>query len=110
MSFFQTKSFALQSFTYFIPAPPNRSTGYREKHFDRLLSDFLAIGFDLVNITTESNANGMWVICILKPLNEKAANTNWDNFQEKHHSSLSMKAKNDSEIDGFYYIKDHSDE
>lgn len=110
MSFFQTKNYSLQSFTYFIPAPPSRPSGYREKHFDRLLSDFLAIGFDLVTLKTESIPTGMWVICILKPLNEQAAKTNWDNFHEKHQSSLSLKAKNENDIDGFYYIKDHTDE
>ena len=30
------KNYQIQSFTFFIPSPPARATGYREKQFDKL--------------------------------------------------------------------------
>lgn len=105
------KKFNLQSFTYFIPAPPVRQSGYREKHFDRLLTDFLAQGFDLIEMKTESISSpqvaGMWVICLVRPTSAKAASLKWDDFQERH-SNSSTKTPTENPIEGFYYIHDHA--
>lgn len=62
----------LQTFTYFIPAPPNRKTGYREKEFDKIMSGILLSGFELVELKTESVSGGMYVLALLSPLTKKA--------------------------------------
>lgn len=106
------KQYKIQSFTYFIPAPPNRQTGYREKQFDRLLTEFLSHGFELVDMKTQSISSahtaGMWVLCVVRPTNLKAEKMNWDNFQEKLASDTSLEAKQKNAIDGFYYIHENS--
>lgn len=105
---FKKEKFKIQSFTYFIPAPPHRQSGYREKHFDRLLTGFLSHGFEVIDIKTQSlsNANtaGMWVLCLVRPTNKKAEAMNWDNFQEQVARDTSSQARQKNAIDGFYYI------
>ena len=58
MSFFSPKppKFPLQTFTYYVPAPPDRGTGYREKEFDRLFSQFMEQGFELEDLKTVSQS------------------------------------------------------
>lgn len=106
--YLKKEKFKIQSFTYFIPAPPHRQTGYREKHFDRLLTEFLSYGFEVVDFKTQSLASsssaGMWIICLVRPTNKEAEAMNWDNFQEKLANNVSKDARQKSSIDGFYYI------
>ncbi len=101
----EKNKFSVQSFTYFIPSPPLRSTGYREKQFDQLLSAYLAEGFDLLDIKTQAisknDSAGMWVLCIVRPQNKTAANLNWDHFQDKFLNTIS---KTNQPVDGLYYI------
>ncbi len=63
----------LQTFTYFIPAPPFRTTGYQEKELDKVLFELCEKGYQIVDIKTQSispsdnqNCSGMWVICLLQ--------------------------------------------
>jgi hypothetical protein len=67
----------LQTFTYFIPAPPARKTGYREKNFDNMINELSKLGFDIVDIRTQSisaqDQSGMWVILTLRPLTKKSS-------------------------------------
>ena len=54
-----------QTFTYFIPAPPPRKTGYREREFDTLFSLIASLGGVNFHLTTQSVSGagqGMWVI------------------------------------------------
>lgn len=108
LKIFKKEQFKIQSFTYFIPAPPHRQTGYREKHFDRLLSEFLSYGFEIIDFKTQSLAStstaGMWVVCLVRPTNKEAEAMNWDNFQEKLANNDSKVARQKNSIDGFYYI------
>lgn len=56
-------------FTYYIPAPPTRRSGYREKEFDMLMAEIIDMGLNIKSLTTQShtgeNSSGMWVICHL---------------------------------------------
>lgn len=69
-SFFQGKSYRFkQTFTYYVPAPPSRKTGYQEKEFDYITKYITELGFHIIDIKVEShsseNSCGMWVICVL---------------------------------------------
>jgi hypothetical protein len=61
------------SFTYFIPAPPVRKTGYREKEFDKILNGILQSGFEILEIQTQSVETGMFIFAILKSTKKVAA-------------------------------------
>jgi hypothetical protein len=79
------------TFTYFIPAPPHRKTGYREKEFDKILSGILQSGFELESLHTQSvssdtdnGGSGMFVVAVLKAPNQKISKLDWDqNIQEQ---------------------------
>jgi hypothetical protein len=63
----------LKTFTYFIPAPPHRKNGYREKEFDKIMSGILQSGFELQELKTVGMENGMFIIAILIVPNKKVA-------------------------------------
>lgn len=77
------KKFDIQSFSYYIPAPPLRSTGYREKEFDRAFHHFINLGYDIIDIRCQShhnaNGSGMWFICVVRAKNEAANALNLEN-------------------------------
>lgn len=83
-----------QSFTYYIPAPPHRSTGYREKEFDRIMNNLFKEGHKLISIKTATHNGpdhaGMWVICLVKPsrANSKVLNLNFDEKNSKQEIKL----------------------
>lgn len=102
------KDYKMQSFTFFIPAPPPRSTGYREKHFDKLFFEFINRGYKIINFTTQSvvtgeKHSGMWIICIVQAQNAEAEDLKLDDlFMDQ----LKAKAQVKDEIEGLYYIDD----
>lgn len=53
-------------FTYFIPAPPVRLTGYREKDFDNICKTIISHGLDFKIIKTIPHPNGIWIISTIK--------------------------------------------
>lgn len=79
---FKKKQFKIQSFTYYIPSPPERQNGYREKQFDKVFYNFINQGFEILSITTQTNTgpshSGMWIVCIVRALNIKADELNLD--------------------------------
>lgn len=94
--------FPIHTLTYYLPAPPKRSSGYREKQFDRLLFQFLKRGHRLISLQTEAhnaeNAGGMWVIITvqaLRPQRELDLTLEQD-----------LDLEENCEIDGLYYIQD----
>ena len=88
------KIYPIQTFTYFIPAPPERKQGYREKAFDGLIQKLTKMNFDIIDIKTQAINNntksGMWVITKLRPLTKEASRLrisefpldNYDNEEE----------------------------
>lgn len=100
-------NFKIQSFTYFIPSPPHRTSGYREKQFDKYFYEFINLGFEILEFKTSSisgeNSSGMWVIFILRATNEKASKLDLSEaFIEKDTQYTK------EEIEGLYYIDDRS--
>ena len=77
-SLFSGKNFKFQqTFTYYVPAPPTRKTGYQEKEFDFITQYILALGFELIDLKVQAhsteNSSGMWIVCILGTNDEKLA-------------------------------------
>ena len=97
------KDFKIQTFTYFIPAPPARTSGYREKQFDKFFYEFINQGFEIIDFKTSTisgqNSSGMWIIFLVRPTTEAANVLNLD-------FDIKPQPENDA-IEGLYYI--HSD-
>lgn len=69
--------YGIKSFSYFLPAPPKRASGYQEKEFDQLISHLSSQGYELIDIkiqsySTEAQA-GIWAFCKMGALNKEAA-------------------------------------
>lgn len=106
------KDYKMQTFTFFIPSPPPRSTGYREKHFDKLFYEFINRGYKIINFTTQAASagekhSGMWVICLVQATNAEAESLNLDDiFLDQLKGKTEVKA----EVEGLYYIDDRANE
>ena len=98
-----TKEFKIQSFTYFIPSPPLRSTGYREKHFDKLFYTYINKGYKILSVNTQSisgeKCSGMWVVFIVQAKNKEA-----ENLDLQLELNEIIKSNVDENIEGFYSI------
>jgi hypothetical protein len=95
---FQQNQFKIQSFTYFIPAPKPRKTGYREKQFDKLFFEFINVGYNILDFKTQrcmsgQETSGIWVIFILQAKNAEAEKLNLDKF-----GLLDLENQNDDVI------------
>lgn len=79
--------FKKQTFTYFIPAPPSRKSGYREKNFDSIVKQLTEIGFKLLDIKTQSigteENKGMWVVLTIQPYTKEAFSMEPNQFPEE---------------------------
>ncbi len=83
----------IKPFTYFLPSPPLRKSGYREKEFDKILQGFLQSGFSIIDLKLQSSENGVFVFMILKAKNKKIMELDHDlclheqfKLQDKHSS------------------------
>ena len=82
-----------KTFTYYIPAPPHRKSGYREIEFDKIMQGILGSGFELETLQTQSTEQGLFVLAVLKTNNKKvfdmdASQDIHDRFKLSHsHSS-----------------------
>lgn len=107
----EKKNYKIQSFTFFIPAPPARSTSYREKQFDKLFYEFINRGYKILHFGTEAcaggNHSGMWVIFVVQATNAEAEKLN---LHDEFNSQFKDKAQVKDEIEGLYYIDDKAQE
>lgn len=63
-----------KTFTYFIPAPPQRKNGYREVEFDKIMQGLLESGLEIETLQTQSaggESGGLFVIALLKTTSKK---------------------------------------
>ncbi|OFZ25846.1 MAG: hypothetical protein A2381_11195 [Bdellovibrionales bacterium RIFOXYB1_FULL_37_110] len=100
------EKFTHQTFTYFIPAPPERKTGYREKQFDKIVFELLNNkGYEIISIHTQNchQQSGMWVILELQTLNSNAQ-ADLDFPSAPISKEQTAKPKVTTEIEGFYYL------
>ena len=108
ISFFGIKNnYKIQSFTYFVPSPPARTTGYREKQFDKLFYDFINKGYKIINFTTQASSgekqSGMWIILLVQATNKHAEALKLEDILN---DSLQSKASVKENIESLYYIDD----
>ncbi len=105
-------AYKVQTFTYFIPSPPARSSGYREKQFDKLFYEFINRGYRILNfsttaVSTGEKQSGMWVIFVVQATNAEAEKLSLDDI---FHEQLRDKAQTKDGIEGLYYIDDRANE
>lgn len=109
--FIAQKNYKIQSFTFFIPAPPSRSTGYREKQFDKLFYEFINRGYKIIHFSSQAcsgeNHSGMWLVFIVQALNAEAEKLN---LHEEISESMKTRSNVKNEIEGLYYIDDKANE
>lgn len=93
-------SYKLHSFTYYIPAPPMRKSGYRETEFDQNLFQFINQGHDLVDIKPQSNPgvdqSGLWVLVLVRDRRPNQKPPVFSDFDQKESET----------IEGLYQIHD----
>ncbi len=59
------------TFTFFVPAPPLRKSGYREVEFDKIMRGIMESGFELEELKTVTSANGIFLIGLLRTTSKK---------------------------------------
>lgn len=72
----EVKYFGKRTFTYYIPSPPHRKSGYQEKEFDHIFhylmqQDFDILDFKLASANSETSS-GVWIVCLLGALTQEA--------------------------------------
>lgn len=95
-------TFTHQTFTYFVPSPPERKSGYREKQFDKIVFDLLQKGYSIDNIHTENNSHGMWIILTLKTYKDDLEADL--NFPEPVDGQTTFNSPKKEHVEGLYYI------
>ena len=100
-----SKPYKVQTFTYYIPSPPNRKSGYREKQFDKLFYQFINMGYSIIDMKTQSStgegSSGMWVLFVVQATNKKADSLDLD---LELNDQFSDKKSGEESIDGLYQI------
>ena len=95
-----------QSFTFYIPSPPPRKVGYREKEFDKLFYNFINSGYQILDFKTQTNTgqqhSGMWVIFIVRSTNSTAAQLNLQDEVE----GLTL---HEQQVEGLYQLDDNNE-
>ena len=66
----------VKTFTFYIPAPPHRKTGYREREFDKIMQGILTSGFELLNLQAQPvggpDNSGLFLVATIKAKDAKA--------------------------------------
>lgn len=90
----------VKTFTYYIPAPPQRTTGYREKAFDKITYELIKQGHEIIDFKLQqmsgNNSTGVLVIFLLAANSEKSAQLNL-NFDTEF--GLDNNPEGDIELD-----------
>lgn len=60
-----------KTFTYFIPNPSHRRSGYREREFDKIMQGILGLGFEIESMQTVGESAGIFVLMVLKTNSKK---------------------------------------
>jgi hypothetical protein len=98
------KTSFLSTFTYFIPAPPHRKSGYREREFDKIMAGILQSGFELEKLETQAVETGLYVVAVLRSRTKKiyqldASQDLQENFKLSHsHSTPDIELDPDEEL------------
>lgn len=70
-----SKNDLVKTFTYYIPAPPHRKSGYREREFDKIMQGILTSGFELLSLHTQGVGGpenpGLFIVATIKAKDKK---------------------------------------
>ncbi len=98
-----SKKSLTKTFTYFIPAPPARKSGYREVEFDKIMQGILTSGFEIIDLKVEAVETGIFVLALIKAHSKKVLDLDHSlDLQEKFklaHSHSSPDIILDEETD-----------
>lgn len=105
----RSETYKIQSFTYFIPSPPSRKSGYREKHFDKVFYEFINRGYKILDMKTQSSSgaesSGMWIIFTIQATNKESDRLDLDSFfNDQVLSQDELKSSKEETIEGLYQI------
>jgi hypothetical protein len=94
--FLRIPNYRTQTFTYYIPAPPSRNTGYREKQFDKVFYQFINQGYEILSFNTQSHQatdqQGFWIIAVVRATNAKANELDFtQNFDSEVNNPIPYK-------------------
>lgn len=107
---FFPKHYKIQSFTFYVPSPPIRKIGYREKEFDKIFYSFINRGFEIIDVKTQSNTgssqSGMWIIIIVKSLKKESSSLNFVEEELSEYSLDQIEEMDQEVIDGLYHLDD----
>lgn len=73
----------VKTFTYFIPTPPRRKSGYREREFDKIMHGILSEGHEIIDWKLQSVNDGLYAIFLLGTHQKKLAGPALD-LHERH--------------------------
>ncbi len=89
-----------------MPSPAHKRSAYQEKQFDKLTSKLSEIGFEILDIKTQSvtgpDSAGTLAIVMLKANNKESSQTSILNIIEECDGVL--KGTNNDTPEGLYYI------
>lgn len=67
-----------KTFTFYVPSPPSRRSGYQEKEFDHVIEHIVSLGYELIDFKLQAHSgedkSGMWILCILGAKDEHTYN------------------------------------
>jgi len=73
----------IKTFTYFIPAPPRRKTGYREREFDKIIHGILTDGHEIIDWKMQNTEGGVYMVFVLGSTHKNAKGAGLD-LHERH--------------------------
>lgn len=94
----EKKYYRKKTFTYYVPAPPVRRNGYQEKEFDKVMTHIQDLGFDILDIQTQSHSHpdqaGLWIVCLLgaptKAIYEKILDFDYSDIADLQSTHIPM--------------------
>lgn len=103
-SFLAKKETSTRTFTYYVPSPPKRNTGYQEKEFDKVFEKHFGKNSNrkVLSITTEqqydNEKSGLWIICLYeeKVLKNSSSSITSKDFKKPNNS------ENDEPLEIYY--------
>jgi len=88
----------LRTITYFIPAPPKRKSGYREREFDKIMSGILSSGYTLEQIQMTSVSGDQPGVFILAVIKAKSIKIFMNDETQDLHEKFQLNQTHDSEF------------
>lgn len=81
--FFVPRAYPVETFTFYIPAPPQRKNGYWEREYDQYTKALIASGREIVGQQIcghngFESQGGMWIQLLLRPTRPGVASQHFE--------------------------------